>query len=170
MLKKYFSLSHFLFAIIFIFVLINQAPLWTDNFKKEGLTLETKDYLVLNGNAHSQKISFPGSKKSVVIFWATWCGPCKVEMKRLAASVRDGNMSKASLIAINPFEDAEIIAKFLSENSYAKFFTFIEAPEVARILNIKATPTMLFIEKRKVTHLSSGMSLLGILKAERFLK
>ncbi|NOT79054.1 MAG: TlpA family protein disulfide reductase [Bacteriovoracaceae bacterium] len=114
------------------------------------------------------EVEFPPlNQKAVTIFWATWCGPCKVEMNRLKKSILNKKILSEKVYAINPFEEVSVIKDFLKKNEYP--FIFIDAPAIAKKLNIQVTPTTLFVENGKVTTLGSGMSLIGIWRAEWFL-
>ena len=136
--------------------------------KNEGVVLSSESYEVLNKNIGKDSISFPSSNSnSIAIFWATWCGPCKIEMNRLKASVENGKIPAGAIIAINPFESKEVSQKFLATNPYP--FTFVDAPLVSQKLNISATPTTVYFENEKISSISSGMSLFGIWRAEFFL-
>ena len=48
-------------------------------------------------------------------------------------------------------------------------FTFIDAPDAAQALKIEVTPTTVFFDKGEIKSMSTGMSVVGIWKAERFL-
>ncbi len=166
-MKKYLnkiSVIYFLLITLFFYM---QAPVFFSNLSKEGSTLVTKQYTVLNPTSLSKVISFPASRKVIAVFWATWCAPCKLEMARLKESVEQGKIPPDAILAINPFETSEVIKKFLNEKNYP--FTFIEAPDVVERLNINSTPSTAFIEDGKVVSLHSGLSLTGIWKAESFL-
>lgn len=168
-MKKWFSKKSNLFTLIlFIFVLIQKAPLLFENMKNEGVVLSSETYEVLNKNIGKDAINFPSpNSKSIAIFWATWCGPCKIEMNRLKSSVENGKIPAGAIIAINPFETKEESRKFIATNAYP--FTFIDAPNISQKLNIHATPTTAFFENGKIISISSGMSLFGIWRAEYFL-
>ena len=134
-----------------------------NSLETQGTVLETKSYLVISPTKTSQVEFPPKDSRALAIFWATWCGPCKVEMQRLKSS----SIDQSKIFAINPFEDAETSRKFLETNDYK--FTFIDAPDVTQKLKIELTPTTLFIDKGEITSMSTGMSLIGIWKAQWFL-
>lgn len=153
---------------ILIIVLILKAPLWLSNAEKEGTAIAPEAYAVLGGSSSEPSITFPDLKmRSLVIFWASWCGPCKIEMARLKKSVESGNISKDKIFAVNPFEAIYEIKKFMAENNYP--FTFIDAPELGKKLQIEATPTTLFLDGNRIHTLTTGLSFIGIWRAEIFL-
>lgn len=165
-MKKFFKKKSnlFLFFII-IFVIYRQAPTLVNNFSNEGTQLNSQKYLVIS--SEESKILFPPKGHGIAIFWATWCGPCKIEMNRLKDSVTEGKIPAGSIYAINPFESNSAVRKFLSENEYP--FTFIEAPLISSQLKVSVTPTTVFLDDGKVVSMNSGLSVLGIWRAEQFL-
>lgn len=167
-MKKWFSLNNIIIFFLLGFLIYSQVPRLINNFRKGGTKFASQKFEVIFPKMGPNFVIFPPEKsKAIAIFWATWCGPCKVEMGRLRSSVESGKMPRSAIFAINPFEDRAVINEFLSKNNFP--FTFIHAPEIAFKLNISATPTTLFIEDGVVTSISSGMSLFGIWRAEFFL-
>lgn len=167
-LKLWLSKKSNIFTLILLaFVIWRQAPTFMNNQGVKGKVLQTSNYAILNANLSGDVPFPPKDSKAIAIFWATWCGPCKVEMNRLQKSVESGKIPQEKIYAINPFEPKETSRKFLIENKYP--FTFIDATDVSSALNIEVTPTTIFIDKGVVTSAGSGMSLLGIWRAEFFL-
>lgn len=158
--------GNIVFIIAMGALLFLQVPRILNNVSKEGTTLHPEEYQTLNPFQSDQKITFP-KDKAIAIFWATWCAPCKLEMARLKSSVEDGEIPEGAIVAINPFESSGIVRDFLKNNAYP--FSFIDAPNVTRQLKVSATPTTAFIESGKVTSLSTGLSIIGIWRAESFL-
>jgi cytochrome c biogenesis protein CcmG/thiol:disulfide interchange protein DsbE len=165
-MKKWFSKkSNLVLLVLITFLAIKQGPVILNNFKNEGIFIPVNQYQVIASN---DKAVFPTDGNSIVIFWASWCGPCKIEMQRLKTSVEEGKIRKGPIYAINAFETSAEVEVFISQNNFP--FIFLDAPLLNSILKIKATPTVVFLSKNKVISSSSGMSLTGIWKAESFLK
>lgn len=168
-MKSWFKKKSNVFTLILLtFLVWKKTPEVLKNYNSEGLKLKPQEYQVLNSLNLKEKALFPLEKSnSLVIFWATWCAPCKLEMKRLKSSIENGKIPRKRIFAINPFESNEVIRKYLKKNSYP--FTFIDAHNISYQLQVDITPTTLFLEKETVTSRSSGLSIIGIWKAEFFL-
>lgn len=143
------------------FLLYQIVPRTVQNFETEGQTIGTSRVQNVTTN---EEINYPPKGKSIAIFWATWCAPCKLEMNRLKSSVENGKIPKDKIFAINPFENQTVILKFLKKDPFP--FVFIEAPELVSRLKVDVTPTTLFIEDGKILSRTSGLSLIGIWRAE----
>lgn len=153
--------SNWFTLVLIAFVLWRQVPILMKSMEAEGVKLEPKTYFSLA--AQQNEVLFPPKGKVMAIFWATWCGPCKLEMQRL----KNSNIDQSKIFAINPFEDAATSKKFIAENDYK--FTFIDAPTVTQKLNIQFTPTTLLLDDGKIKSMSTGMSYIGIWKAQWFI-
>lgn len=168
-LKKFFSnKSNILTLLVVVFVVYRQLPSWLNNLKWAGEEIKAQSYLTLN-SPNNELVDFPSStKRTLAIFWASWCGPCKIEMNRLKNSVESGQIKREQIFAINPFEQGAIVKKFIQENQYP--FIFIEAPEVGQKLSISLTPTTVLMDQTRIKSITSGISFVGIWRAEFFLR
>ncbi|MFG1492924.1 TlpA family protein disulfide reductase [Halobacteriovorax sp. GFR7] len=167
MKKKWNIATNFISILLVGFIIYKQAPAVLNNFKKEGSTLAPKEYVDLRTN---KKLEFPSKdlqNRSLAIFWATWCGPCKVEMKRLHQSVLEGKLSADQIYAINSFENESTIRRFIGQSPYE--FRFISSPYAVQALDVKSTPTTILLEGPHVNSMSSGLSFIGIWRAEQYL-
>ena len=162
---KKFKLSNLITIAIVIFALYQLVPRTLRNLDYEGQELKAA---VATTIPEQVSFNFPPAGKSIVIFWATWCAPCKLEMNRLKTSVEAGKIPKDKIFALNPFETRETILKFLKTEKYP--FIFIEAPEFTQAAHVEATPTTLFMEGNKILSRSSGLSLTGIWRAEQLFR
>ena len=162
-IKKFFSLSNSVTLILVLIILYIQSPRIWNNYQKENISIES--FQTYNYNT-KEIIHFPSNKKSIVIFWASWCAPCKLEMLRFDNAIKNAEIDKDAIYAMNPYETDQVINKF--KNNYQ--FNFIKADQVlVSSLGVSATPTIVYLEKNKVTYVTSGVSPLGILKARWFL-
>jgi cytochrome c biogenesis protein CcmG, thiol:disulfide interchange protein DsbE len=165
-MRKYLRPGNLIFFLILGFVLFQQIPILKNSLEQTNKPIVSREMKVLN---HKSVTLFPPpGPRAIAIFWASWCGPCKLEMNRLKSSVESGAIPRESIFAINPFETDSVSRKFIAENNYP--FNFLEASPLAREIGVAATPTTIFIDKGIITHMSSGMSLWGIWRAEFFLK
>jgi len=165
---KWASKSNLITLFILALAIYMQAPTILKNFQTEGTKLETEEYNKISAKGLGGKVLFPPqNRNSMTIFWASWCAPCKLEMQRLKSSVENGKIPEELIFAINPFETTATVISFLSKNDFP--FTFISAPDVSQKLNISSTPTTLFIEKNEIISMKSGLSFVGIWRAEYFL-
>lgn len=155
------------YLLILAFVLFKQVPVLKNNFSQQNTTIAPREVPVVNTGENKTIVYPPKGSRAITIFWASWCGPCKIEMSRLKESVASGAIPKDSLFAINPFETDKEIQEFIKVSDYP--FTFLKAPQLAQELGISVTPTTLFIDEGKITKMSSGMSIWGIWEAELFL-
>ena len=165
MKRKWNILTNSISAILVGFIIFKQVPAVWNNFEKEGSSLSTKEYVDSRTN---EKTIFPRKdQRAIGIFWATWCGPCKIEMDRLHKSVVQGKLNASQIYAINAFESQDDISRFIRKSQYS--FNFISSPYATRQLAVKSTPTTIFLDGESVTSISSGLSLVGIWRAEQYL-
>jgi thiol-disulfide isomerase/thioredoxin len=138
---------------------LTQGPVWWKNFQVSGKVIPAQSAKVLG---ESREVLFPPAGGAVVIFWASWCAPCKLEMQRLKSSVEAKRIPSERLFAINLFESPEVQAQFQRREQYP--FTFLELRPFP--WEIQVTPTLLLLENGRVVSQSSGLSLWGIWRAE----
>lgn len=161
-MKKYLTKSNLLTAVIFAVVLYAQAPTWFANSDVENKNLAEATFIdITSGNL----IKVDNTKNYILFFWATWCAPCKVDMDRYKSSIQSGKIPKENFLAINPFEPPGVVSKFIKKENYP--FTFVDDSRVViNELKIRSTPTVTSLEKGVVSRQSSGISLVGIFRAE----
>jgi cytochrome c biogenesis protein CcmG/thiol:disulfide interchange protein DsbE len=163
--KRRFRLSNVITISILLFAGHRLITTFLENSSLEGKIINSSEVVLYNDSTHTQFP--PQSGKSVTLFWASWCGPCKVEMNRYKASVEEKKIPASSIFAINPFENEKEILKFIKENDYP--FQFIGS-ENTKDMKVEATPTTLFLDGEKITSVSTGMSVIGIWRAEGLFK
>ncbi|NCF65431.1 MAG: redoxin domain-containing protein [Chloroflexi bacterium] len=81
----------------------------------------------------------------VLNFWATWCGPCRIEMphfERVSLKYDD----RAVILGINQAESAQIIAQF-GQNAHVTYPLLVdEDSSVNREYMVSNLPTTIFVD------------------------
>ncbi len=105
---------------------------------------------------------FRGQKNVVVSFWASWCGPCRMEMPGLVKFYQ-GHHSAASdfeILAVSIDEDPKDAQDF-AEAQKLNFPVLLDPKsKVADAYQVDGIPTMFVIDKRgKITYGHSGFDM-----------
>ncbi len=155
-------------ALAVLFFLIIQGPNLVNNFQAQGSIIEDLTIQKYGMKSPLDNDLSIQDQKTVILFWASWCAPCKLEMKRLQSSISSGSIDSKKVWAYNPFENSSTIKKFIQTNDYD--FQFIKTdPPLETVLDIKATPTYLWLDGPKVYRMTTGISLINLWWLEYFL-
>ncbi len=164
-MKKYLNI---LFYSIVAVLLFFKIPGIYKNFAAQKKPAPIATLKRLSG----EEIGFPSpDQKIIVVFWATWCGPCKVELSRLNQLMAEGLIKSNQLLAVNIQESAETVNGFLEKNPYQFLIAIDESGLVAEKYNVQGTPTIVFLDENgKVDWMTTGLSPTLGLRVKNFLK
>jgi thiol-disulfide isomerase/thioredoxin len=109
--------------------------------------------------------------KSVVVldFWATWCGPCVMEMPVVAKVADEYRDKGVALYCVNQREDADTIRSFLEENKSMVTVCLDPQGEAGDAYGADAIPLLVIVDKAGVVrnvHLGYSPDIGDTLKAE----
>lgn len=162
---KKISVWNIITLLLILFFLWKQIPIWlAQNEIEEGSLTET-----IFVDAAGKKFTLPDDRPAVLIFWATWCGPCKIEMMHFDTAIRMG-LDGTRIFAINLGEDPTLVSQYWSEHKHSMQLAFDHSGSLAEQLRVMATPTLAMIDPNgRIEHISSGLSFLGPLRSAIFL-
>jgi thiol-disulfide isomerase/thioredoxin len=109
------------------------------------------DVTDINGSSH--KLSAYKGRTVMLIIWATWCGPCRMEIPDLIKLRKETPPEKLAMVAIS-YEEGDQVRQFLSQ--VAVNYTVIATPQStmpAPYSMINAIPVTFFIDKMGVLRL-----------------
>ncbi|MBY0412683.1 MAG: TlpA family protein disulfide reductase [Bdellovibrionales bacterium] len=141
---------------ILAFALFQKAPSILTHFKFQDQRSPNFSVMTLkneNITLNSQ------SKKLVIVFWATWCGPCEVELKRINKMIMDRKILANDVLAISIQEDPSVVKDTVKKNNYLFDVATDQTGTIARAFQVSATPTIILLDKNQVIHwMTAGMS------------
>jgi thiol-disulfide isomerase/thioredoxin len=84
----------------------------------------------------------------LVNFWATWCAPCKVELPSLAR-LKDKMGDKLKVVTISVDKNADLAAKYLSDQGLAGLDTYTDSSlDLSIALGANELPTTVLIDPK----------------------
>lgn len=114
---------------------------------KEDLKREAPDFKLKNIEGKEFSLKEMKGSAVVLIFFATWCGPCKSELETIKEEQISFYNYNAKLFLISD-EDAEIVKKYLDLNQFDFEVLFDENGNVFKKYNVNAIPKTVIINDK----------------------
>lgn len=151
--SNFFNILLVAFLVFQLFLLI---PRVLNHIHTEGT--KALDFSVLLMN--NEVFHFNEQKKPLLlVFWATWCKPCQLELFRLNQLVKEGKIRPDSLLAISSGEDPALVTKTAIDRNYHFLTGFDPSGSLSQKYKVQATPTTLLIDQDHIIKwMSDGLS------------
>jgi peroxiredoxin len=102
---------------------------------------------------------FRGKKKIVVSFWASWCGPCRLELPELQAFYEKYHPKNNSfeVLAVSSDEDPKAAAQFVREAKLTFPILWDADSKMSDAFGVEGIPVLFVIDENgKITLVQSG--------------
>jgi peroxiredoxin/outer membrane lipoprotein-sorting protein len=107
---------------------------------------EAPDFTLEDLDGHSFHLKSQRGKAVLIEFWASWCGPCRIEMPFVEKLYRRFQHNGLVVVGVND-EDPEVAQEFLQDKDFT-FPMLVDAnQEVASAYEVEAIPTLVLIDQ-----------------------
>ncbi len=96
------------------------------------------------------KLSSLRGKVVLLDFWATWCGPCRIEMPRVQKFHDEFKSKGLVVLGVNDGEDASRVRPFLERNGYSFRILLDRDQSVAARYQVTGIPSLFVIDRHGV--------------------
>jgi cytochrome c biogenesis protein CcmG/thiol:disulfide interchange protein DsbE len=153
-LKKYLTISNGLLLLLFVSALYLRAPLILQLFSFQGEPAPTMETLQ---SIEGQPITELRNK--AIIFWASWCGPCEVELGRVNRLIQSNRISAEDVIAISMDTNKSDLLKAIESQNYQFQIAWDPKSVLSDKFKVQVTPTIFVTDQdEKILWASSGLS------------
>ena len=123
------------------------------------------DFTLTDITGREHKLSDYRGKDVLLVFWATWCGPCRMEIPHLIELRKTVGEDKLAMLAISN-EKPDLVKKFVT-NQKINYTVLLDEGTMPTPFNlIDAIPCSFFIEPEgRIKLATSGLVSLGEIKA-----
>jgi peroxiredoxin len=115
------------------------------------------DFTLLDLEGQPVSLSEWQGRPVLINFWATWCGPCKIEMPVIQAAYKDHQEDGLMVLAVAVDDSAKNVRRFFEEHSLT-FQPLMDDGEVSRAYQVFGLPTSFFVRPDGIiTDVHAGM-------------
>lgn len=150
-----------------LLMLYRHAPMALEQWQMEGRQIPYFSVVRLDGTQFSSR---GGSEPHVIVFWATWCGPCGVELGRIQELLDSGTLRPDQVTAISSHEEESVVREAVAERGYTFGVGLDPDGLAAGKMSVSVTPTIIFRNPdQRLAWVSSGVSPTLGLRVKKFL-
>jgi len=143
------------FYVFIAYILYLKIPSFYQMWKAQGVQAPSAEVLSLD----QKQIKIPLLKKQVIIFWATWCAPCKIELDRMNKLIQENQLKAEDVLAISIQEDLKTVLDYTKNKNFKFEVALDESGQVAQLYDVVGTPTLILVDANGIVHWkTSGIS------------
>lgn len=103
----------------------------------------------------------------VIDFWATWCGPCRIQAKMLEKLHEELGDKGVQFLAINVGEDLESVRSYVEETPFSYSVLLDPKEELSVKYEIYGLPTVMVVDRKgQISFLRTGLADIPTLRRE----
>jgi len=116
--------------------------------KKKSIFIEVADFTLSTLDGNTMALSDFKGKVVILDFWATWCGPCRIEIPGFVELQREYGEMGLQILGVSL--DGEVKREEVEDfcrRYYVNYPVLMDNGEVARSFNVTAIPTTYIIDR-----------------------
>ena len=126
-------------------------------FQNVGIGDIAPDFSLLTLNGESTQLQAERGKVILLSFWATWCGPCRLELPHFEDLQKEFGSDDFTVIAVSADTRKHDIEKFSSELKLSLPLLYDPGLRVNKLYRIQAMPMAFILDhKGKIRHIHKG--------------
>lgn len=112
--------------------------------------IEAYDFTLNNLDGEPVTLSDLRGKKVMLNFWASWCGPCRIEIPHMIEVYDEYHEDGLEIVAVNLREPPETVAEAVEALDMPFTILLDEKGEVGRAYYVRGIPTSVFINEEGI--------------------
>lgn len=153
-LKRFFTIGNLIVFGVLSFFLYTRGPQILNYYRLQGSDEIAQDSMI---NLDGSPIERP--YPHVLLFWASWCAPCEIEMSRINSMIENGKIRPQQVISISIDSSFEEARRKHKQKGYLFPAVWDQSGHWARLYNVGVTPSLFVIDKnKKIIWATSGLS------------
>lgn len=164
-LKTLLRFDNLLFAMTLFVLAYVVAPRAWQNLSLQGT--EAAPITTLT-DIYGQPLSLHGPY--ALVFWATWCKPCDIELGRIQSMIVDGKIPQDKIIAVSMDTERQTVRNTTLKRQYTFSVVWDSDHSLSSTYKVQGTPTIVVVkENNKVQWATTGLSPLLSLRLQNYL-
>ena len=106
---------------------------------------EAADFSLSDLEGRSHRLSDERGKVVMLDFWATWCGPCRLQMPAVDKLYQEFKARGLVVFAVNQGESADRARAYLQKHSYSTTTSLDSQGDVGRQYGVRGIPTLVIV-------------------------
>ena len=108
------------------------------------------DFTLKTVDGQAVRLSDFRGRPVIVNFWATWCGPCQVEMPLLAKAVEQNKDKNLVVLAVDQGEPVSVVKPWIEKKNFPFTIVLDEMGQVGQSYRVRAYPTTYVVDANGV--------------------
>lgn len=165
-MKKHFTIENILLLVVVTLAIVFIGPRTLKNLNLKGQNAAyTDDVIDINNNPITLTPPY------ALVFWATWCKPCEIELKRINSMIKDKKISANKVTAISVDNNVDDVKSTVQKNNYLFPVVWDQTRKISSAYEVQGTPTIVVVGKDdKIKWATSGVSPTLELRLKSYLK